>query len=69
MGRPYIPSFIVMLHFAQVLVSPNYLTEFGFQVVVSFAELGIDLYYSLALWNLTNLIGLGMGAQYALAQI
>ena len=46
MGQPYIPSFIVMLQFARVLVSPSYLTEFRFQAVIAFVELGtFDLYY------------------------
>ena len=63
MGRPYIPSFIVMLHLLRYQYYQVYLTKFGFQVVISFAELGkYDLHYLLTLWNLTNLIGLGIGA-------
>ena len=67
-GRPYIPCSIVMLHLTRVLVSPSYLTEFGFQAVIAFAELGsFDFHHLLTLWNLTNLIGLGTGAHYTLA--
>jgi len=70
MGQPYIPCFIVMLQFTRVLVSPSYLTEFGFQAVIAFAELGsFDFHHLLTLWNLTNLIGLGTGAHYTLVWI
>ena len=63
MGQPYMPSFIVMLHLLRYQYYQAFLTTFGFQVVISFAELGkFDLHNLLTLWNLTNLIGLGIGA-------
>ena len=63
MGQPYMPSFIVMLYLLMYQSYQVFLTKFGFQVVISFAELGkFDLHYLLTLWNLTNLIGLGIGA-------